>query len=73
MSKLPFDAGDFSLIETVPPDAAHGVGIEITGHDDEALKRLSAFLMLSRSGKALVSNEFMSDIGERMVLVFVAN
>ena len=68
---LPFNPNDFSLIDTIPADETHGVGIRITGDDDEDLKRLSAFLSLSRSGKALVSNETMNDNGERSVLVTV--
>jgi hypothetical protein len=50
---------------------AYGVGIEITSTDDEGLNKLSAFLSLSRSGKALVSNEVEFDNGSRSILVYV--
>jgi hypothetical protein len=49
----------------------YGVGIAITGADDEGLNKLSAFLSLSRSGKALVSNEVEFDNGSRSILVHV--
>jgi hypothetical protein len=51
---------------------AHGIGIELAGRDDETgLQQLSAFLSLSRSGKALVSNEIPHDDGKRSLLVYV--
>jgi hypothetical protein len=49
-----------------------GRGVTITGvDDDDALKTLGAFLTLSRSATALVSNECISPDGERSLLVYV--
>jgi hypothetical protein len=50
---------------------AQGIGIELAGRDDEIGQQLSAFLSLSRSGKALVSNEIPHDDGKRSLLVYV--
>jgi hypothetical protein len=55
---------------TAENDAIYGVGITL-GSDGEGFEELSAFLSLSRSGSALVSNEIKYEDGERSMLVHV--
>ena len=55
--------------EGMPP---HGIGIELTGPADAAgFQKLTAFLSLSRNGKALLLHEIKHDDGTRRLLVYV--
>jgi hypothetical protein len=49
----------------------YGTGVRLTSQDDDGLKAFCAFLSLSRSGRALVSNVAATDDGKRILLVYV--